>query len=122
MKPARFKYFSSINVFIGALSLRAADATNRPATQESWGTISNRWGSVLFDQVKEKAEQGDLSAQYYAAIAYSDGNGVQTNIAEAFKWMQLAAQQGMPRAERNLGGLYEDGIGVAASLDEAVAW
>jgi TPR repeat protein len=122
MKAAFLRYIVGPAILLGSFSLRAANSNNNPAAQETWDTISNRWGSVEFEKVLKSAEQGDVSAQYYAAIAYRDGNGAPTNSTEAFKWMKLAADQGMPRAERNLGRMFENGLGVATSLDDAVVW
>ena len=103
-------------------NLRAADSTSGTVVQESWETISNRWGSVLLDKVRQTAEGGDASAQYYLAIAYSLGNGVPVDKAEAFNWMKLAAQKGMPRAQRRFGWMLHDGSGTTPSIKEAVEW
>jgi TPR repeat protein len=124
MKTKRCKfYLLAAILFVGIFQLKAADSTNTTTTvQENWETISNRWGSVPPEKIKQTAEKGDVTAQYYLAIAYSDGNGVTTNQDEAFKWMQFAAQQGMARAQRNLGGMLQDGLGTATNEDEAVVW
>lgn len=116
-----------LNLIAGILSvcafqLKAADSTNNADIQENWNTISNRWGSVPLEKIKQTAGNGDVTAQFYLAIAYSNGNGVAANQNEAFKWMRLAAQQGMARAQRNLGAMLQDGLGTATNEDEAVVW
>jgi uncharacterized protein len=93
-----------------------------PIIQESWETISNRWGSVPLEKIKQTAEHGDVTAQYYLAIAYFDGNGVAKDQYEAFKWMKPVAGQGMARAQRKLGWMLQSGLGVEPNVNEAVGW
>ncbi|MGB7433579.1 MAG: tetratricopeptide repeat protein [Ahrensia sp.] len=50
-----------------------------------------------------RAEAGDKAAQTLLAEIYSRGLGVAKNQAEAKKWYQLAAQQGVPEAEFRYG-------------------
>lgn len=88
--------------------------------QEDWQTISNRWAPVSVDAIQESAKKGDVSAQYYLAIEYIDGDrGIAKDPAEAFTWMELAAQQGMARAQRKLGFMYENGFGVLPDYAKA---
>jgi TPR repeat protein len=93
-----------------------------PIIQESWEIISNQWGSVPLGKIQQTAEKGDVSAQYYLAIAYDGEIGVTKNLDEEFKWMNLAAQQGMARAQRRLGSMFEDGQGVETNMSEAIVW
>lgn len=90
--------------------------------RETWVTISNRWSPYPAERVKPKAEQGDISAQYYLAIAYLDGNGVSKDQAEAFKVMKLLAEKGMPLAQGKLGWMLQYGIGAQTNLQEAASW
>lgn len=89
------------------------------AGQEDWQTISNRWAPVSIDAIQDSAKKGDVTAQYYLAIAYASGDRVSNDPAEAFTWMQLAARQGMARAQRKLGQMYENGYGVLQDYTEA---
>ena len=92
--------------------------TNTPTT-ESWNSISNRWSSLPLGSIKQAAGQGDVTAQYYLGVAYSDGNGVTEDQHEAFRWMKLAAQGGLAKAQRWLGWIYEHGAGVIQDYAEA---
>lgn len=110
-------------VLVGVLHLQAGGVTNMTVViQESWETISNRWGSVSLEQTKQAAKHGDVSAQYYLGCAYEDGNGVPIDNVESFKWVTLAAQQGLSRAQRTLGFKYENGLGVETNFSEAWEW
>jgi TPR repeat protein len=116
-----------LNLLAGCLlvcvfQLNAADSTNNTTIQENWQTISNRWGSVSLEKIKQTAEKGDVSAQYYLAISYSNGDGVAKDESEAFKWMKSAAEQGLGRAQRKLGWMFQEGLGVETNLVEAVLW
>tara|TARA_B100000686_G_scaffold321235_1_gene373714 strand:- start:40 stop:1299 length:1260 start_codon:yes stop_codon:yes gene_type:complete len=48
------------------------------------------------------AEDGDLNAQFFIGGLYRDGAGVQIDLASAFHWWTLAAEQGHPQAGRLL--------------------
>ena len=61
-------------------------------------------------------------AQYYLALAYESGEGVEQNYAKAAEWHRLAAEQGSALAEFKLGLLYFTGKGVPQSDAEAAAW
>ncbi len=124
MKKNRLSFYCLVLISLfGAFLLRATDATNTTATiQESWETISNRWGPVPLEKTKQAAENGEVSAQYYLGCAYKDGNGVSKDSVESFKWMNLAALQGLAKAQRNLGWYYEYGMGVETNVSEAIGW
>ena len=53
---------------------------------------------------------------------YRYGNGVLQNDKEAVKWYRLAAEQGAPEAQHNLGFMYRYGKGVLQDDKEAVKW
>lgn len=123
MKTTRFEFVIASFLFVSAFHLPAADSTNTPAfLQESWQTISNRWGSVPLEQIRQAAETNEVTAQYYLAIEYSNGDGVSKDEVQAFKWMKPVAEKGMARAQRRLGLMFQYGLGVATNLEEAVAW
>jgi len=123
MKAIRRKFCFALVLLVGEFHLQAADSTNTATVvQESWETISNRWGSMPIEKIKQAAEKGEVTAQYYLGCANGDGNGVAQDQAEAFKWMKSAAQQGLARAQRRLGWMLQNGLGVETNLDEAVVW
>ena len=49
------------------------------------------------DELREKAEQGDVQAQYNLGIMYETGRGGPQDDAEAVRWYRLAAEQGDSR-------------------------
>jgi TPR repeat protein len=105
-----------------AMSVSKA-APGMPASNaETWQSISNRWSVVPFNEVEEKATAGDVTAQYFVSAAYDCGIGVKSNRVEAFKWTELAAKQGMPRAERRLGWMLQNGKGAPMDLAAGAGW
>jgi hypothetical protein len=71
----------------------------------------------------QRAEQGDVDAQFNVANAYDLGvGGVQQNDAEAAWWYLKAAEQGNADAQYFLGAMYSKGEGVPKDLGQGVAW
>ncbi|MFK7864921.1 MAG: tetratricopeptide repeat protein [Pseudohongiellaceae bacterium] len=77
---------------------------------------------LAFHEFTLAAEEGLDLAQYNLAILYFMGQGVDKDLAEAFKWTEAAAKQGHLAAQYNLGSLYFGGDGVARDVDQAVVW
>jgi TPR repeat protein len=87
---------------------------------ESWSSISNRWGSGSLARVRQAAEGGEVTAQYYLGEAYFEGNGVAKDKSEALKWIKKASDLNYARAQMYLGWLYENGNGVPQDYSAAV--
>ena len=67
--------------------------------------------------------EGDINAQFYLALMYEKGAGVPQDSFKAFKWYNLAAEQGSPEAMFKLGVYYYDGIGGAdKDTEQALSW
>jgi TPR repeat protein len=123
MKTTRCGFVFGLFLLFGVFLLQATDSTNTLSSiQESWQTISNRWSSIPLEKIKQAAETNEVTAQYYLAIEYSNGDGVSKDEVAAFKWMKLAAEQGMAKAQRKLGGMYEKGDGVPEDFLESIKW
>ena len=74
------------------------------------------------DELREKAEQGDVQAQYNLGIMYETGRGVPQDETEAVRWYRLAAEQGDAEAQFNLGAMYANGRGVPQDDVTAHMW
>ena len=75
-----------------------------------------------FADVKNKAEWGDMEAQFKLGMMYYEGKGAPKNFAEAIKWFRRSADQGQATAQFNLGTIYYNGQGVPKNRVEALAW
>ena len=58
------------------------------------------------------AERGDARAQYSLGEKFYYGLDTALNYAEAAKWYQKAAEQGLSLAQNKLGYIYHEGLGV----------
>ncbi len=70
------------------------------------------------------AEKGDVQAQYALALAYQeagpvDGQAPESALAEAYKWLSKASDQGLVDAQVDLGDFYLEGRGIPINPAEA---
>ena len=63
------------------------------------------------------AEAGNVDAQGAIAGMYSEGRGVEQNFDRAIEWYRLAAEQGHPIAQNNLGLMLSEN-----NREEAIKW
>ncbi len=73
----------------------------------------------LFEEIRTKAEQGDVESQLKLAMYYWEGKHGAVDKTNAFRWMQTAAAQSDLRARFLLGVMHEAGIGTATNKVEA---
>ena len=72
--------------------------------------------------LRKRAEKGDVEAASMLGCHYADGDGIEQDDTEAYKWFFVAAQQGDLVAQFNLGLFYEQGRGTKQNPSEAVKW
>ena len=72
--------------------------------------------------LKAKALQGDVDAQYALGQKFHDGDDVEKNYEEALKWYRMAAEDGYADAQYSLGVMYELAEGVDKDYEEALTW
>jgi len=75
-----------------------------------------------FEQLKKRAEQGDINAQCDLASVCYIGKGVPQNYAKALKWYKKAAEKGHPVAQFGLGVMHSEGEGVPQNYIEGYVW
>ena len=75
-----------------------------------------------FDELLERAKEGDLDAQNSLYNRYAKGEGVEQNSEEAMKWLHRSAEQGYGLAYYNLGFEYSSGDLVRKDELEAIKW
>lgn len=88
----------------------------------------NSWASALLKKksfkkheasITKKANDGNVVAQVELSGAYIHGLVTDKNPDLAFKYMKMAADQGLSCAKFGLGTLYAEGIGVEVDYDKA---
>ena len=74
------------------------------------------------DPIRQKAEQGDASAQLNLGALYYTGKGGPQDYAQARKWFLKAAEQGHSDAQFLVGAMYEKGEGGPQDYAQARNW
>ena len=73
--------------------------------------------------VRQAAEQGNANAQYWLAMMYFAGKGIEQDPAQAVEWAKVSADQGYPDAQHFLGRAYTDGYGgLERSEAKSLVW
>src|SRR5262249_32900927 len=62
--------------------------------------------------LRSAALKGDPAAAYEIGLRFAEGKGIASNLEEAAKWYDRAAQAGVIPAVFRLGTLYEKGLGL----------
>ena len=71
----------------------------------AWASPCTFSQEVNIEKLRAAAEQGNAKAQYAIGYMYRFGKGVPQDYEYAFKWYQMAAEQGLPDAQSGLDGL-----------------
>ena len=73
---------------------------------------------------KEKAEKGDMVAQYQYATMLSDDKVLpeEDDYQKAIIWLRKSAEQGYAPAQTKLGYWFDRGYGVKKNSEQAVYW
>ena len=74
------------------------------------------------ENLRELAEQGNVSAQYQLAAMYNVGKGLDKDFNEAFHWFKKAAEEGHVESQYELAIMYYNAKGTQKSPDEARSW
>lgn len=72
--------------------------------------------------LRSAAAGGNPAAEFLVGVRYTEGKGVQADLAKAAVWYQKAANKGLPPAQYRLASLYEKGRGVEKDVAKARAW
>lgn len=75
-----------------------------------------------YRSIRERAESGDVTAQYNLATLFANGDGVPQSWDEAVKWFTRAAERGLAEAQYMLGKCYSTAKGVTPNYYEAARW
>ena len=72
--------------------------------------------STAIGLARPLAEAGNSDAQYLMGMAYFDGNGVTTNLPEAYMWFEMVVYSGNARVEE----LERELLSLKGQLSDAV--
>ncbi len=124
VKPARVHAVpaptaSATTVPAPAATVPATTATTPPATAPKPVQAA---ALTPLDRLTAQANAGNARAELIVGLKYLDGDGIPVSEPDAAKWLERAAEQGMPVAQYRLGTMYERGRGVKADPARAVHW
>jgi TPR repeat protein len=125
-------------VVVLAVAALLAAATPARAEEDAFDKAIHVYGCAdypkAFAMVVPLAEGGHALAQYQMGLMLEQGQGIDANLAEAYKWYKKAADQGIADAYFALGQIYHRGVvvpkdaiqafvafDIAASLGHAVS-
>ena len=87
--------------------------------ENSWyGKVSNWFGGLFSNELKEAAENGDAKAQFELGEKYWD----KEDFEKAVYWYERSAENGYAAAQYYLGWMYDHGKGVSKDDEKAVYW
>jgi TPR repeat protein len=116
------KLLARTNVILLTIVTLALSAPARSDYQTGVDAYSNGNFKAALEQWLPLAEAGDATAQNSVGALYDHGLGVDEDDATAAYWYQLAADQNLPLAMRNLANMYVGGYGVPFDQDLAEIW
>lgn len=79
-------------------------------------------GDNYSEELRQRAEQGDISAQSKLGYCYLMGNGIAKDYDEAVWWFRKAAEKGYSDGQMFLAYCYQEGLGVNQDYDKAITW
>ncbi len=114
---------------VGAMQMfrRAADAGHAMAQAQLANILDkSEFNLEAVSYYRKSADQGNADGQLGLGTMYAVGEGVKQDLAEARKWVTLAAEQGHKKAINMLAGNYlSGGLGLADAArqgPEALRW
>ena len=109
-------------LFLALFAMLVAGLTWAGPEDDALAAYLRKDYAAVLKIVKPPALKGEAWAQGWLADAYTNGQGVVQDQAEAVKWYRLAAEQGRAIAQYNLGNMYRNGKGVVQDYAQAVKW
>lgn len=77
-----------------------------------------QYGAMSSDELRQKAEAGDLEAQFHMGSRYDSGDRVPRDGNEAVKWYRRAAEAGHIEAQNSMGSVLQ----AEKRYEDARAW
>jgi TPR repeat protein len=122
-------------LFLLLISQVAAQISVRPLesvpTSEAVALASERYNdgdgnyedfAKVFEIFKSASEAGDPVAQYYVGHMYLNAQGTVLNEAEAWRYFEMAAKQGIDRAYGRMSYMLELGVGFERDAERALRY
>ena len=112
--------FLTITLLFVSIHAMAVDIDKRTLTAIDY--IKRGYMQYGFSELKKAAATNDLAAQFYVAICYENGIGVEKDEMESFRMYRKAAERGLPDAMYHLASFYRNGIVVNQDTSREKEW
>jgi uncharacterized protein len=113
---------SALVIAVAALFVNALPALG---DEDAFDKAIHEYGCAdypkAYSMIVPLAEGGHALAQYQRGLMLEQGQGTEANLAEAFKWYQKAADQGVADAYFAVGQMYSKGVVVPRDAIKAFA-
>ena len=113
------RLLSILFLFVGIHAM-AMDIDKRTLT--ALEHVKNGYVLYGFEELKKAAATNDLAAQFYVAVCYEKGIGVEKSETDAFRMYRKAAERGLPDAMYYLASFYRDGVAVTQDTTREKEW
>lgn len=78
--------------------------------------------SLNFEQMLQKATNGNVNAAHHLAVAYEDGESIDQDFSKALMWHERSADGGNADSKFRIGRIFQFGLNGPAEFDQAVKW
>lgn len=75
-----------------------------------------------YEELKKRATVNDLAAQYFCAVCYEHGIGINKDLNQAFLMYRKAAERGLPDAMCHIASFYRNGIVIYKDYAKEQEW
>ena len=99
--------------------------TRRYSRIQRGGMTEEELNELIKRAIGSPGKAGSPDDQFKLGVMYYDGDGVEQNMQEAFKWFKLAASWKLlnfPEALYYVGFMYANGLGVNQNYEKALEW
>ncbi|XID74290.1 tetratricopeptide repeat protein [Alkanindiges sp. WGS2144] len=111
-----------ISILMLSLGLLASTANAELIMNPGSVNAATNYATMAVPALHSAAKAGSAPAQFYLATRYKLGQGVSTDLTQAFAWYKKAADQGVSAAQLNVGQMYAEGRGVKQDMNAAKLW
>ena len=112
---------SVLLIFLSILQTISAVDINKK-TISALEHIQNGYIQYGYEELKKTAAMNDLAAQFYVAVCYENGIGVEKDLTQAFKMYRKVAERGLPDAMFHLATFYKNGVVVTKDVARESEW
>jgi TPR repeat protein len=102
-----------------AISRQSREVSQQNQEDNNDNEVENQ---KLFQQLKRRANRGEVKAQLELADMYTKGKGIEQDMIQAIKWYRKAASKGEVKAQLELANMYAKGKDVVQNLPKAIKW